>query len=100
MEISAEMFAIINADPRFCDILRELDIAEEDMFNLFETLDADGSGTIDLEELTDGIAKLRGGARRSDIIAVNFLLRSVQLEHSEFFRRILQALQANERELD
>merc|ERR1712232_1018209 len=96
MDITAEMFGMINADPKFCEILRDLDIAEEDMFNLFETLDADGSGTIDLEELTDGIAKLRGGARRSDIIAVNFMLRSVQQENQEFFSTILQALKGRD----
>merc|ERR1712232_855773 len=96
MDITEEMFSNLNANPKFADILRDLDIAEEDMFNLFETLDADGSGSIDLEELTDGIAKLRGGARRSDIIAVNFMLRSVQQENQEFFSTILQALKGRD----
>merc|ERR1712190_432266 len=81
MEITRDVFAHIRTVPRFDDILQELDIPEEEIFDLFETLDADGSGTIDLEELIDGIAKLRGGPRRSDIIAVNFMLRSVQQEN-------------------
>merc|ERR1712228_515227 len=49
-----------------------------DQLDLFETLDVDGGGTIDLEELIIGISKLRGEARRSDVVGVKLIARSIQ----------------------
>lgn len=37
-------------------------------------------GTIDLEEMIVGIAKLRGEARRSDIVGVGLVARSIQAD--------------------
>merc|ERR1712100_789228 len=64
----------------FGQILCDLDVSDEDQFYLFTTLDADGSGTIDLGEMLDGIAKLRGGARRSDIVALALTINSIQMD--------------------
>eukprot|EP00927_Polykrikos_kofoidii_P022247 TRINITY_DN20816_c0_g1_i1.p1 TRINITY_DN20816_c0_g1~~TRINITY_DN20816_c0_g1_i1.p1 ORF type:complete len:606 (-),score=76.68 TRINITY_DN20816_c0_g1_i1:48-1820(-) len=75
--IPADLFPKLCEVPRFRDILCELDIAEEDQVNLFETLDVDGGGDIDAEELVTGIAKLRGDPRRADIIAVGLTARSL-----------------------
>merc|ERR1712113_338998 len=76
-------------------ILRDLDVADEDQLDLFDTLDVDGGGTIDLEELITGIAKLRGDARRSDIIGVGLIVRAVQLTMNDFYANVMDMLNAH-----
>merc|ERR1719277_955080 len=78
VHITPEIFDDLLNQPKFQQILRELDIADEEQLDLFDTLDVDGGGTIDLEELVQGIAKLRGDARRSDIVGVALMVRSLQ----------------------
>jgi len=78
VHITPEIFEDLLAEPRFQQILRDLDIADEEQLDLFDTLDVDGGGTIDLEELIMGITKLRGDARRSDIVSVGLMVRSLQ----------------------
>lgn len=58
--------------------LDELDIGKQDWRHLSDILDPDNSGTIAIFELLDGLQRLRGSPRRSDIIAVDLMLRSVQ----------------------
>jgi len=78
IQLTPDFFEVVRGMSEFQDILRDLDISDEDQFDLFETLDVDGGGTIDLEELIQGIAKLRGDARRSDIVSVSLMVRSLQ----------------------
>lgn len=59
-------------------MLEDLDVSDEDQVDLFDTLDVDGGGTIDLDEMIVGISKLRGDARRSDIVGVSLVVRSIQ----------------------
>lgn len=61
-------------------VLEDLDISDEDQVDLFDTLDVDGGGTIDLNEMIVGISKLRGDARRSDIVGVGLVVRSIQVD--------------------
>merc|ERR1712157_525651 len=83
IEITPEFFEELRSHKDFQDLLRSLDIADEDQLDLFDTLDVDGSGTIDVDELVRGISKLRGDARRSDIIGVSLMVRSMQLGLAE-----------------
>jgi len=78
--ISPEFFDVLRQEPRFCDILNALDVPDEEQFNLFETLDADGNEVIDMEELVEGIARLRGETKRSDIIHLIFMLKAVHAD--------------------
>merc|ERR1712137_1043778 len=78
MQISPEFFHSLRRFREFQDILNDLDVSDEDQLDLFETLDVDGGGTIDLEELIVGISKLRGEARRSDIVGVSLIVRNIQ----------------------
>lgn len=77
IQISPELFDALHHTDAFSDILKDLDVCEEDRQHLFETLDADVSGTIDFEELLVGIEKLRGDARRSDIVSVNLKISTL-----------------------
>merc|ERR1712039_484065 len=75
-------------------ILRDLDVEDEEQHDLFDTLDVDGGGTLDLEELISGIAKLRGEARRSDIISVGLRVRSTQDELQAFMENTSEQLRS------
>lgn len=83
-EITPEYFETLRSYKEFQEILRDLDVADEDQLDLFETLDVDGGGSVDLEELVAGIAKLRGDARRSDIIGMSLIIRSMQCTMQSF----------------
>jgi len=96
MEITPEMFEVMRYDPRVQKIFDDLDLADEDQFILFQTLDVDHSGSIDLEELCSGIAKLRGDACRSDIISINFMIQGVRTELRSSMTRFLKRLYKQE----
>lgn len=89
IEITPGLFERLRQDDMAQEIFEDLDIADEDRFSLFETLDADNSGTIDLAELIDGIAKLRGEARRSDIISLDFMLQRISQQVKDSLELIL-----------
>eukprot|EP00927_Polykrikos_kofoidii_P021100 TRINITY_DN20098_c0_g2_i1.p1 TRINITY_DN20098_c0_g2~~TRINITY_DN20098_c0_g2_i1.p1 ORF type:complete len:608 (-),score=78.06 TRINITY_DN20098_c0_g2_i1:164-1957(-) len=56
-QITAELFNELCQNPRFRDLLCELDIAEEDQVDLFDTLDVDGGGILDAMELINGLQR-------------------------------------------
>merc|ERR1712032_95463 len=58
----------------------------------------DGGGTIDVEELIMGIAKLRGEARRADLVATLLITRSLQASIQELIR--LAQAEQEERPVD
>eukprot|EP00927_Polykrikos_kofoidii_P048267 TRINITY_DN4248_c0_g1_i4.p1 TRINITY_DN4248_c0_g1~~TRINITY_DN4248_c0_g1_i4.p1 ORF type:complete len:645 (-),score=100.21 TRINITY_DN4248_c0_g1_i4:36-1895(-) len=76
--ISMSLFDELCEHSTFRDILAELDVAEEDQFDLFDTLDVDGGGTLDTAELVTGISMLRGDPRRADIVSIGLTVRSLQ----------------------
>jgi len=77
MEVSHKQFSEICQDQNFCDLLAELDIAPENQGDLFDTLDSDRGGTLDITEIIDGISKLRGNPKKSDVISVLLSVRHV-----------------------
>merc|ERR1712008_574960 len=58
--------------------LTDLDIEPQDCMSLSDTLDPDKSGEIEVIELIQGVSRLRGPSRRSDIVAVDLMTRSMQ----------------------
>merc|ERR1719188_350974 len=99
VQITPEFFTYLRSYKEFQEILRDLDVADEDQLDLFETLDVDGGGTIDLEELITGIAKLRGDARRSDIVGVGLIVRSVQLAMNDFHETATTLMTSHQKRL-
>jgi len=79
-EVARELFDQVIADPAVQQILEDLDVPAEDRMGLFDVLDADGGGTLGLDELISGIIRLRGEPRRSDVIHVGIVVRSIQDE--------------------
>jgi len=66
-------------------ILADLDIEPLDCMSLSDTLDKNMNGRIDAMELVTGLSRLRGPARRSDIVAVDLTLQSMQSRIDEIW---------------
>eukprot|EP00927_Polykrikos_kofoidii_P010321 TRINITY_DN14363_c1_g2_i1.p1 TRINITY_DN14363_c1_g2~~TRINITY_DN14363_c1_g2_i1.p1 ORF type:complete len:636 (-),score=122.46 TRINITY_DN14363_c1_g2_i1:90-1997(-) len=78
MQVSNELFdrAIRDKEARWA--LDKLDISTEDHLLLFGILDADNNKSMYFKEMITGLQKLRGESRRSDIVAVDLMVRSIQ----------------------
>lgn len=92
LQITPDFFRLLSTLRGFQALLEELDVSDEDKVDLFDTLDVDGGGTIDLEEMVVGIAKLRGEARRSDVVGVGLVTRSIQADIRRIEERLAAAL--------
>jgi len=99
IEINAELFEELWKYKAFHDILRALDIAEEDYLDFFDTFDADAAGTISMEELVTGVSKLHGTARRSDIFSLGLVTRQLQQTLAAFQATAVSAIRSQERSL-
>lgn len=78
--ICRKRFETVLQIPSVQRLLDELELADTDRLDLFDVLDADGSGSLTVEELVSGILKVRGEPRKSDVIAVRLAMRSVQAQ--------------------
>jgi len=95
-EISRELFdEVIETDGNAQQALQELDIQRADHRYLSDILDPDNSSTIGVFELIDGLQRLRGDPRRSDIIAVDLMVRSIQLKVDDIWAWTRNALTGN-----
>merc|ERR1712113_1223052 len=50
------------------DLFVAMDVDPSEAFQVFELLDADGSGNVDKEEILSGVLKLRGPAKALEVI--------------------------------
>merc|ERR1712039_469657 len=80
LEITPALWQDVIEHPGVKEIFHDLDVADEDLEEMFDVMDVDNSGTIDLAELVEGTAKLRGDARRSDIASMFFMMKQMQQE--------------------
>jgi len=79
VEFTREMVEhAVNHDKNVQDALEALDIDQNDHSRLSDILDPDHSGSIGVLELVDGLRRLRGEPRRSDVVAVDLMVRSLQ----------------------
>ena len=74
-------------------MLSELDV-REDMSDLFETFDLDGDGRVALAELLRGLKKLRGDARRSDVVEISLQGSAIYHTIADFQTSTEKALHA------
>lgn len=63
-------FAIIANHPEVKLWMGAMDIETDDLPTLFQLLDADGSGSVSAEELTDRLPRLKGAARSIDLLSL------------------------------
>lgn len=56
--------------------MNDLDLPT-DRANLFEVIDADGTGTLNVTELVQGLLKIRGDLSKSDTVAVLLTTKAI-----------------------
>lgn len=96
LQITPELFETLRQNDQFSKILTDLDVCEEDWQHLFDTLDADCSGSIDMDELLNGIEFLRGDARRGDVVSVNLKISNMASQFQFNFSKIHSRLTEQE----
>jgi len=75
--ITKELFLLIIQDQGVQFLMDELDLPH-DRANLFEIIDADGSGTLHVTELVQGLLRIRGEVKKSDAVATLLATKAVQ----------------------
>merc|ERR1719329_1779733 len=78
VKITRDLFQRVMSDPQAEQLLGDLEVHVSDHMMLFETLDADGSGSLDVAELIKGIMQLRGSADKFDVVASLLTVRAMQ----------------------
>jgi hypothetical protein len=77
-EVTREMFHRALTDPEVVRLIEDLDINVGDPSDLFDAVDADGSGQIDVGELITGIMKLLSGETKCDTVALVLASRHIR----------------------
>ncbi|CAJ1422126.1 unnamed protein product [Effrenium voratum] len=77
LAISKECFLMVIQDRTVQHLMDDLDLPP-DRANLFEIIDADGSGTLHITELVHGLLKIRGDVKKSDTVASLLATKAVQ----------------------
>ncbi|CAE7830626.1 Cacna1e, partial [Symbiodinium microadriaticum] len=89
---SKELFLLVIQDRNVQALMDDLDLPP-DRANLFEVIDADGSGTMDVTELVQGMLKIRGDVKKSDTVATLLATKALQEMVSEM-RNTLSELES------
>lgn len=72
--VTSEQLIPVLLDPEIRRRLLTMTIAYDDPSQIYRTLDADGTGSVDLTELARGLLRMRGNAKSKDILAVRALI--------------------------
>lgn len=90
-QISRDLFQKVIFDAEAQMLLEDLEVHIGDRSELFDVLDADGSGFLDVSELIAGLLKLRsGGADKSDVVAAILGIRSLHKTFTNFMQLALE----------
>jgi len=91
VDCEVDRAAVDNAikEPDAIQALDDLDINPQDRARLSDIFDPDNGGTVQLSDVASGIRRLRGDPRRSDIVCVDLMIRSLQGQMKDVFH-ILQ----------
>jgi len=69
LTINKQCFDTWLEDAQMLDLLDDMDIGTANRADLFHVLDSDMSGSLQLNELIEGLMKLRGPAEKCDVVA-------------------------------
>eukprot|EP00928_Gymnodinium_smaydae_P070631 TRINITY_DN54430_c0_g1_i1.p1 TRINITY_DN54430_c0_g1~~TRINITY_DN54430_c0_g1_i1.p1 ORF type:complete len:596 (+),score=92.65 TRINITY_DN54430_c0_g1_i1:65-1852(+) len=89
MGIPCFVIGDIFQDEEVQDVLEDLDIYRDDHDRLKDILDSSDDGWISIGDLMQGLQKLRGTPRRSDIIEVDLMVRYMQEDLLDLYRDCL-----------
>lgn len=79
---------IVRESPTVVESLIALDIDSNDHRRLSDIFDPDHTGTVTVLDLMNGLQRLRGHPKRSDVVAVDLMVRSLQERVDAMYERI------------
>jgi len=85
---------VVQSD-KVSEALDALDIDVNDHKRLSDILDPDHSGAISVLELVEGLRRLRGTPRRSDVVTVDLMVRSLQENVSYIHEKLGELMDRN-----
>eukprot|EP00928_Gymnodinium_smaydae_P000084 TRINITY_DN10036_c0_g1_i3.p1 TRINITY_DN10036_c0_g1~~TRINITY_DN10036_c0_g1_i3.p1 ORF type:complete len:619 (+),score=131.22 TRINITY_DN10036_c0_g1_i3:101-1858(+) len=88
VEFTREEIEAAIQDGAIEEALKELDIEPQDNRFLHDILDPDHNGNIGVLELINGLQRLRGAPRRSDVVTVDLMVRSMQEKIDELLFKV------------
>ncbi|CAE6953421.1 unnamed protein product [Symbiodinium sp. CCMP2592] len=92
IEISKELFLVVIQDRGVQQLMDELDLPP-DRANMFEVIDADGNGTLHVQELVQGMLKIRGDLTKSDTVAALLATKALQSTVVQIKRDLAQTIE-------
>jgi len=75
MKISSQVFRMWLCDPHLLDLLDKLEINTSNKAELFDVLDSDQSGALDVREIVSGLMRMSGPPQKSDSVAALLSVR-------------------------
>jgi len=93
VDVPGKVIDLVVKDPVAIQALNDLDIDPEDHKYLSDILDPDNGGSVAISEFVDGLRRLRGDPRRSDIVTVDLMIRSMQQQIGDIQRKVTALLE-------
>jgi len=78
MAVTRDTFVQLMEDPAVTNLLEDLEISVANRDKLFDVIDSNGNGAVDVSELIEGLMKLRGPADKGDAVSAALMVRQVQ----------------------
>jgi hypothetical protein len=85
MSVTRDTFVELMDNPVVTEILEDLEITISNKEKLFDIIDSNGNGALDVSELIEGLMQMRGPADKGDAVGAALMVRQVQrdLRHLE-----------------
>merc|ERR1719238_1531489 len=83
--ITRDTFESWLEEPAFLTMLEDLDIGTSNKSELFDVLDCDLSGELEVDEVVSGLMKLRGPSDKCDAVAALLAIRHITNRLDECF---------------
>jgi len=100
MTVNRENFDLIMNEEDIRARMEDLEISVTSSAKLFDILDSNGSGTVDVVELTEGLMSLRGPADKGDIISGSLLVKSTQKMVKDIQDEMTKCVKKQNRQLE
>jgi len=95
--ITKHIFERLVLQPDVQQALENLEVSVYERGKLFDFLDADGDGELGVDEMVEGILRLRGPLEKGDVVSSSLILRYVQRDISLVDAKITEHQQLMER---
>lgn len=89
-EVKREAFLTSLQDPQVARLIDDLEIQIGNHSELFDAIDSDGSGSIDIGELIQGLMKMRSAETKQDVVALILGMRGMRHTMQDMAKSMLE----------